>query len=375
MRILFYLTRYPGIGGIESVTNIIISHLQKNNDIFIISHLHDEKVRPLEGVQLFFMPNDKVWCSKKNIQYAKDIMDIYRFNAIVYQDSYAPTSSIVCLLAKTYNVPLYVFEHNSPLFVYNKRSLDSITTIKGFLRRFFHIYILHQEIRRKKKLLAHAEKYVLLSKQFITEFCSLINVPIYDKRITYINNPALPVEVKFDIKKENVILCVSRLAREKCIDKMLDIWKNLSDNLSDWKFVIVGDGSERTKLEFMVCNNKIPRVEFVGFTDPNFYYQKAKIFWMTSKYEGWGMTLIEAMQRGCVPVVFHTFSSVNDIIHSGYNGFLIRPFDMNDFQSKTLELANNERMRICMAENSIQSVQKFSVDKIIYQWEKLLGLG
>lgn len=173
------------------------------------------------------------------------------------------------------------------------------------------------------------------------------------------------------IVKENIILCVSRLVREKCVDKVLEIWDKLYEKLPEWKLVIVGDGSERSNLEKIVIDNKIQRVEFTGFTNPILYYQKSKIFWMTSKFEGWGMTLIEAMQYGCVPIVFQTFSSVKDIISSGKNGFLIKPYNMNDFQNRTIELAYNEYVLTCMAKEGIQSVQKFSINKIIHQWENL----
>lgn len=222
-------------------------------------------------------------------------------------------------------------------------------------------------------MLNHAKKYILLSKQFIPEFCKLVGIQINDDRITYINNPILPVNMDVKIVKENIILCVSRLVHEKCVDKVLEIWDMLYEKLPEWKLVIVGDGSERSNLEKIVSDNKIQRVEFTGFTNPILYYQKAKIFWMTSKFEGWGMTLIEAMQYGCVPIVFQTFSSVKDIVVSGENGFLIKPNDIEDFQGKTLELANNENMRVYMEKQGVQKVQKFSVNKIIHQWEILLN--
>lgn len=372
MNILFYLTRYPGIGGIENVTNIIASRLQMDNEISIISHIQSLDVLPLVSVRLFQMPNSNEWCAKENLEYAMGVMESQHFDVIIYQDSYAPTETIVCQMVKEYNVPLYVFEHNSPLFVYNKRTLDPITTSKGILRRLLHPFILHREVNRKRYLLSHAKKYILLSKQFIPEFCKLIDVDVNDERITYINNPALPIELDTCIKKENVILCVSRLAREKCVDKILTMWWSLSCQLTEWRLVIVGDGPERLKLEAMVSKNNIPRVEFIGFASPIPYYQKAKMFWMTSKFEGWGMTLIESMQQGCVPVVFQTFSSAKDIISSGYNGFLIEPNNWSEYQNRTLELANDEHMRTCMAERGIEAVRDFSIDKILYQWEKLL---
>jgi len=372
MNILFYLTRYPGVGGIENVTNIFASQLLTNNSISVISHIQQEGVLGLDGIRLYSMPNSSDWNATENYEYAEKVVSENHFDAIIYQDSYAPTERIVCGIAQKHNIPLYVFEHNSPLFIYNKRDLDHITTPKGVLRRVLHPYILHREVKRKRYLLSHAKKYVLLSKQYIPEFCKLIGTDKQDERITYINNPAIPVPTDDSIEKENIILCVSRLAKEKCVDKMLSMWKDLSSELNDWKFVIVGDGPERQNLESIVNTNNIERVEFIGFAKPTQYYQKAKIFWMTSKYEGWGMTLMEAMQQGCVPVAFHTFSSLLDIIDDGKNGYVIGKGKNNAFILNSLSLAKDEDLRKQMSEFAMKKVEQFELSKIYKCWMSLL---
>lgn len=370
MKILFYLSRYPGIGGIENVTTIIVERLLKHCSISILSHKQQEGVSlPLE-LNLYTMPDSIAWNSRINYDFFKKVVEENKFDAIVYQDSYAPTEHIVCKISKDYKIPLYVFEHNSPMFIYNKRNLDPITTPKGFLRRLLHPYLLHKEIIRKRYLLDHCRKYVLLSKQYIPEFCNLIGADVHDKRITYINNPATSIEAGKTIKKENIILCVARLAKEKSVDKMIRIWSDLAPITPDWKFIIVGDGPEKSKLEGIVKKNNIPRVEFTGFAKPTKYYQKSKIFWMTSKYEGWPMTLVEAMQQGCVPIGYETFSSIRDIIDSGRNGYLVEPNNENMFKNHTILLAKDDTHRSQLANLAIKKTEEFSLDMIINKWIK-----
>ena len=373
MNILFYLTKYPSVGGIENVTNIIASELIKEHNISVMSHI--SQVAPVvNGITIYRMPNAQVWSAKENYEYAEKIVSDNQFDAIIYQDSYAPTEKIACGIAECHNIPLYVFEHNSPLFIYNKRDLDPITTPKGLLRRLLHPYLLHKEIKRKRYLLEHCAKYVLLSKQFIPEFCNLTGIGINDSRITYINNPAVEVATKMNVPKENIILCVSRLAQEKCIDKMVRMWSELSSQLQEWHFIIVGDGPERDNLETMVHKMNVPRVEFTGFARPTDFYQRAKIFWMTSKYEGWGMTLIEAMQQGCVPVAFKTFSSIIDIIDDGQNGYLVAPEDMHSFRDRSFLLANDGTLRSVLAESAKKKGEEFALSHVIDKWNKLLKI-
>ena len=372
MKLLFYLTRYPGIGGIEKVTTTIASELSRVHDIFILSHMKNDEVKGVDCATLLFMPNDHIWNATENFNYFEGLLQVHHFDAIIYQDSYAPTEHMVCVIAKRYSIPLYVFEHNSPLFIYNKRDLSSLFTIKGFLRRILHPYLLYREVNRKRLLLSHCRKYVLLSKQFVPEFCKLVGADINDKRITYIHNPAFITESNSNISKKNVVLCVSRLVQEKQVDKMLIMWKVVAKKLSDWKFLIVGDGPERTKLESIVVKNNISRVEFIGFANPTPYYQEAKLFWMTSKFEGWGMTLIEAMQFSCVPIAFKTFSSIADIIISRKNGMLVEPYNVDEFINCTVDLANKEDIRTQLAEQGARDIHQFSLDKVLVQWQNLL---
>lgn len=177
------------------------------------------------------MPNDKQWTAQENVTYACNIVKNEHFDVIIYQDSYAPTEKIVCLLSKKYNVPLIVFEHNSPLFIYNKRDLSSWLTPKGLLRWLLHPYLLKKEICRKKMLLKQSSRYVLLSKAYVPEFCHLVGFK-NDGKVTYVNNPVVLPSINTSRLngKENILLFVGRLVVEKGVDKMLKVWSEVSKN-------------------------------------------------------------------------------------------------------------------------------------------------
>lgn len=373
MNLLFYVDRYPGIGGIENVTSIVTKELCKKHNIYLVSNIQQKDVTCPSYIHLLRMPNSLDEKSSYNLKYLVYCIQYYHIEALIYQDSYGNTDTNICKAVDRTGVKLFVFEHNSPLFVHNKKNLDSIFTLKGFLRRVMHPYLLYKDVARKKRLLNHSTKYVLLSKQFIPEFCKLIGVKIDDPRITFINNPAVAVDYRSGNQKENIILCVSRLEKEKCVDIMLEMWNDLSSRLLDWRFVIVGDGSERAKLEQYVLNRNIQRVDFIGFAKPTEFFRKSKIFWMTSKYEGWGLTLIEAMQHGCVPVAFLTFSSIVDIIEQNKTGFLVSANDKDTFMERTLSLAKDDCKRTMFSNNALEKVKQFSVDNIMVEWSRLLN--
>ena len=141
MRILFYLTRYPGIGGIENVTSLVVSELTKDAayEVDVVSHMQQAgAVIPDFGGRIFHMPNPKVWRARENYVFVEKLVREGNYDVVVYQDSYAPTEDIVCLLSQKYHIPLLVFEHSSPLFVSKKRSLLPWTSMKGLARRVLH---------------------------------------------------------------------------------------------------------------------------------------------------------------------------------------------------------------------------------------------
>lgn len=373
-RLCFYLTRFPEFGGIGSVTTIITNELSKRRyHIIILSHLKQNKDTGLiKDIPIYYLPDTDKWNTPKNYERAKEILESERINTLIYQDSYAPTERIACNLAKELRLQLFVFEHNSPLYIYNKRDLDSIFTLKGLARRILHLYLLTKERKRKRYLLNNCTKYVLLAKRNINEFCNLIGITDSPK-LTYINNPILLSPNEFNVNKENIILFVGRINKTKGVDLMISVWKKLYKNIPDWKFYVVGDGENKLQLEHQVKSKQIPNILFLGFKNPTPYYAKAKIFWMMSKFEGWPMTLLESMQQGCVPIVYESFSAVNDIIDDGINGYLVPDKDIKSFISQTKSLIDNTNKWQSMSENARQKVKQFDVQKIADDWVNLLS--
>lgn len=367
------MTRYPGVGGIETVTSLIVERLIKTHSVTILSHLNQESASCFrKNIRLLYMPNSKDWCAKENVTYAKTVVESTNFNVIIYQDSYAPTEKIVCGLSHKYAIPLIVFEHNSPLYFFRKQELFSWLTMKGCLRHIVHSYLLYLEIKRKRLLLQYASKYVLLSQRFIPEFCDLLGNISDCKKVIAINNP-IRENAGCDIKdKENILLYVGRLVPEKRVDKMLLIWKKLQrSNLTNgWRFFIVGDGPERKKIEKIIRTSHLDSVSLVGYANPQMYYKRAKIFLMMSKYEGWGMTLCEAMQQGVVPIVIDTFSSVHDIISNNQNGILVQ--DEKAVSQSISRLMTDSNLLERLSFNAMNDSKRFLLDNIIPHWESLL---
>ena len=94
---------------------------------------------------------------------------------------------------------------------------------------------------------------------------------------------------------------------------------------------------------------------------------------MTSASEGFGMTLLEAMQRGCVPVAMDSYKAIHDLIKHRFNGLLVENGNLKAFADACVQLATSPALRKQMALNGIEHTRKFSVSAIANQWDILLN--
>lgn len=178
---------------------------------------------------------------------------------------------------------------------------------------------------------------------------------------------------EIDSKKAEVLV-VSRLYEpQKKLSLLFKAWKNIEadSELSDWHLTIVGDGPDRHRYKKMASGMK--RVTMAGRQASLPYYKRAAIFGMTSSSEGWGLTLTEAQQNGCVPVAMDSYSALHDIVTDGHTGLIVPYPDTTAFASALKRLMINEEMRRRMAAECVESSKKLKAEVIGAQWEALLA--
>ncbi|ROI03782.1 glycosyltransferase family 4 protein [Kaistella haifensis] len=174
-------------------------------------------------------------------------------------------------------------------------------------------------------------------------------------------------------KKENIIAFAGRLEYDKNTSAFVDIIHkaNIPD---DWRIIIAGDGSERQKLENKVRENKIKNIEFVGRQNTTEIYElfkKSKIFCLTSRIEGLGMVLIEAMFCSNALISYDCHYGPSDIVNSE-NGFLIPLNKEKMFIEKLNILVSDKNKLNQLMESAYQESNHWKKEKIIEQWKKII---
>ena len=93
---------------------------------------------------------------------------------------------------------------------------------------------------------------------------------------------------------------------------------------------------------------------------------------MVSAYEGWGLTITEAQQCGCVPIAFDSFGAIHDIIDSGKNGIIVPEGNINEYAAQLKRLMNNPDELKRLSDNAREDCLRFSRENIAKQWKTLL---
>ena len=172
-----------------------------------------------------------------------------------------------------------------------------------------------------------------------------------------------------DCRNKRVIF-VGRVDSQKGYRYLSAIWKIVGQLHPDWRLDLYGEGVDKVENQ-----NLIPKGENV-FAHPQTpdimdRYKESSILVLTSVYEPFGLVMAEAMSCGVPVVAFDCPYGPSEIITDGENGFLVDCFDVEAFAGKVCQLIEDEGMRLRMGRNAISSVQRFSKDKIIPQWQHL----
>lgn len=274
-------------------------------------------------------------------------------------------------LKERFLVKIVTCLHANPDRTTNKNSFR-LTPFRIYLKDIFKtIYfniIGNAFIEEMKRVYAISDRYVLLSKRFIPVFINIVK-PNDSSKLIGINNPCSFQEYYAD-KKNDILLVVARMEEgQKRISNILRVWNRLLRKYKNWSLVVVGKGKDLEYYKEYVRKNNIGRVEFVGASDnAQQFYSTSKIFLMTSIWEGFGMTLIEAQSFGCVPVAFDNFAALHDIIN-GSNGAIVKSNNLDEYINTVDDLMSHDAKLNEMSVQAINSSRhNFDTDKILDEW-------
>lgn len=241
-------------------------------------------------------------------------------------------------------------------------------------------YEIYYEVRGKgfytqrelaKKIYQNLDRLVTLTSQDAREYKEKMGLDCW-----CVHNPLSFQSSKKSTVANKKIIFVGRLEGYlKGLDYLVDIMKILISDRGhkDWKFQVIGAGSGASQLEQWVKEAGLQKyVELSGeHTEVQDYYCDASIFISTSRFEGFGLAVTEAMECGLPSVSFRT-DGPSEIINDGVNGYLIEKYSVEQFADALERLMEDSDLRKKFSENAIMRAKDFHMDRILEQWERVI---
>lgn len=172
---------------------------------------------------------------------------------------------------------------------------------------------------------------------------------------------------------EPIIFAAGRLTKVKGFDLLIKSWKLLEEKYPKWSVLIAGDGEDKEMLEQAIKDAGLHHFHLIGnVSGIEQYYQKAELFVLPSRDEGFGMVLLEAMDYSLPAVSFSCKAGPREIVIDEENGFLVEPGDIKGFAEKMeFLMADSERRRL-MGQKAKESTERFKKEGILNEWEDLI---
>lgn len=174
---------------------------------------------------------------------------------------------------------------------------------------------------------------------------------------------------------ENVIVTAGRLTYQKGTEYLAKVAVPVLKKHSDWKWLVLGDGEERDILEKAISVNSLENQLVLEGTVENVesYLERAKLFVLTTRYEGFGMCLVEALKMKVPCVSFDVKVGPSEIISNRQNGILIPPFDCEKMVEVINGLIETPEMLEELSANTTIGLERFDENRIIEAWKSVLN--
>ena len=170
------------------------------------------------------------------------------------------------------------------------------------------------------------------------------------------------------------IISVGRLTYQKNFQVAVQVAAKVLCQHPDWVWDIYGKGEDYDELLRLSRQEGISdQLRLMGQVDDLYErYKDYSLMVMTSRYEGFPMTLLEGSGNALPLISFDIPTGPSEIIEDGVNGFLINEGDVKTMADRILKLMRDENLRKEMSDNSLRESGKFSVRDITAKWERTL---
>ena len=233
---------------------------------------------------------------------------------------------------------------------------------RNTLKKIFSYFWQKSLLKHVKKL----DKFVVLTDNDKSLWPELSNVVTIPDMLSFVPS-------SYSLLSEKRVIAVGRYCYQKGFDMLLQAWAIVQQRNPEWRLDIFGDGDRRPfwkLMEELHIDGK--RCSLNSRTsDIETEYINSSLFVLSSRFEGFGLVIVEAMACGLPIVSFDCEYGPGAIINNGVDGLLVEVNNVQKLAEAILYVISDEDICKKLSINSRRSVTRFSVNVITDMWRNL----
>ena len=222
---------------------------------------------------------------------------------------------------------------------------------------------------KDKQIAKKYSKFVVLTSEDAKDWGSIPNM-------VAIPNPTSFFPVVSSKLNAKSVIAVGRLTAEKGYDKMVQAWEKVAQKHPDWTLNIFGEGELKNDIQDMIIQRNLQNNIILNAPTQHIEYEflRSSIFLITSKYEGFGLVILEAMSCGVPPVAFACKCGPLELITNEVDGLLTNIGDTTALSDAICRLIEDDDLRNSFGDQARKTVEnRFSEKVIMKQWVSLFN--
>ncbi len=357
MKLVFFLSDITKVGGIERVTAILTEGLIQTNNysIEIASLFHGRKLPNYnisDNIPITYLVNSHH--GKKPHSFKRALKMLSNISAV---RKYFKNCDCDFVIAQSFPLALMMW-----LSGFNPKKIIAVE----------HVYAWY-----------YGKPLQILRKFIYKQFVQVVVLTNSDKKyfikqglignVTVIPNPVELINHKKSTSPLKKIIGIGRLVYQKGFDNLIPAFKKIHDKYPEWQLEIFGDGPLHDKLQSIIDDNHLNTAVHLRGISNNISEELSNsyAFILPSRFEGFPMVLIEAMNQGVPCISYNCPNGPADIVKDKLNGLLIKNQDIESMIDSLEWLINHPNERQKMSTFAPESVQEFSKKIVIRKWEDL----
>ena len=241
----------------------------------------------------------------------------------------------------------------------NYRNFESNNT--NIIKDYFAKWWMNMLIKKVKKL----DSFIVLTNEDKEKWHEISKTEV-------IPNPIPNLSPDIGNLKNKKVIAVGRYTYQKGFDLLIEAWRIVIEKHADWTLNIYGSGETKAFQEQIIRLGIEKNCKLNGPTSNiNEKYEESSILAFSSRFEGFGMVLLEAMSCGLPVVSFACPCGPKDIITDGKNGYLVEPENVEALAERICHLIEHEELRKEMGKAARKRAEDFQEDKIMQKWVDL----